>query len=59
MTEGIVKWFNSRRGFGFIRPDEGGPDLFAHHSCIDPDRPADMHEGQRVRFAVGDDERGP
>ena len=52
MATGIVKWFNDAKGFGFITPDEGGEDLFAHVSAINMDGFKTLKEGQRVSFEV-------
>lgn len=56
MATGTVKWFNSEKGFGFITPDEGGSDVFAHFSAIDGNGRRDLFENQRVEFDV---EQGP
>jgi len=56
---GTVKWFNSSKGFGFINPDDGGEDLFVHHSEIKMDGYASLDEGQKVEFAVGQGKKGP
>jgi CspA family cold shock protein len=50
METGIVKWFNDAKGFGFITPDAGGDDLFAHFSEIQSDGFKSLTEGQKVRF---------
>ena len=50
MPTGIVKWFNDSKGFGFITPDAGGGDLFAHHSAIQMDGYKSLKEAQRVSF---------
>lgn len=55
-TQGTVKWFNSEKGFGFIAPDEGGADVFAHFSAIDGSGYRSLEENQRVEFDV---EQGP
>lgn len=55
-TTGIVKWFNSEKGFGFIAPDEGGADVFAHFSAIEGSGYRSLEENQRVEFDV---EQGP
>ncbi len=52
MATGTVKWFNDSKGFGFITPDEGGEDLFAHFSAINMAGFKTLKEGQRVEFEV-------
>jgi len=52
MANGTVKWFNDSKGFGFITPDEGGEDLFAHFSAITMDGFKTLKEGQKVTFDV-------
>jgi CspA family cold shock protein len=52
MAIGIVKWFNDAKGFGFITNDEGGGDLFAHHTAIQMDGFKSLKENQRVEFDV-------
>jgi CspA family cold shock protein len=49
---GIVKWFNDAKGFGFITPDDGGKDLFAHHTSIQMDGYKSLQEARRVAFEV-------
>jgi CspA family cold shock protein len=52
MATGTVKWFNDAKGFGFITPDEGGEDLFAHFSAISSSGFKSLKENQRVSFEV-------
>ena len=52
MATGTVKWFNDAKGFGFITPDEGGEDLFAHFSAINMNGFKTLKEGQKVSFEV-------
>jgi CspA family cold shock protein len=52
MATGTVKWFNETKGFGFISPDEGGEDLFAHFSAIQGTGFKTLHENQKVQFDV-------
>ena len=52
MAQGTVKWFNSEKGFGFIAPDDGGKDLFVHHSSIQSRGFRSLDEGQQVEFDV-------
>ncbi|RZS86740.1 cold-shock protein [Pigmentiphaga kullae] len=59
METGIVKWFNSEKGFGFIMPDNGGKDLFAHFSEIQGDGYKSLQENQRVSFIAGQGPKGP
>ena len=59
MATGTVKWFDSNKGFGFIVPDDGGNELFVHHSDIEMDGFKDLNDGQAVEFEVGEGEKGP
>ena len=57
MSIGTVKWFNSSKGFGFINPDDGGKDLFVHHSEIRSEGEASLREGQKVEYEIGKGEK--
>ena len=59
MSTGTVKWFNASKGFGFIQPDDGGDDLFVHHSEIKMEGYATLDENQNVEFEVGQGKKGP
>ena len=59
MDTGIVKWFSSEKGFGFITPDNGGADLFVHHSEVKVSGYASLEEGQKVSYDIGEGRKGP
>jgi len=59
VSTGIVKWFSATKGFGFIVQDDGGEDLFVHHSEIKTSGYASLDEGQKVEFEVGEGKKGP
>lgn len=59
MSTGTVKWFNEKKGFGFITPDEGGEDLFVHYTAIKAKGYATLSEGQKVTYEVGQGKKGP
>ena len=56
MTTGVVKWFNAEKGFGFITPEDGSKDVFAHFSAINSGGFRSLEENQRVQFEV---QQGP
>jgi CspA family cold shock protein len=58
MIEGTVKWFNESKGFGFLS-QEGGPDVFVHHTEIRTEGYRTLNEGQKVQFEVVDSPKGP
>ena len=59
MATGTVKWFNDSKGFGFITPEDGSADVFAHFSAIASDGFRTLAEGQQVTFDVEDGPKGP
>ncbi len=58
MATGTVKWFNIKKGFGFIAPDEGDKDVFVHITAVHEAGMQGLDEGQKVTFEIQDDEKG-
>jgi len=59
MAQGTVKWFNPDKGFGFIAPDDGTPDVFVHYSAIDSRGYRTLEEDQKVEYTVQQGPKGP
>ncbi len=59
MSTGTVKWFNESKGYGFIVPDDGGEDLFVHHSNIATEGYRTLPEGQKVEYQTAQGRKGP
>ena len=56
---GTVLWFNTEKGYGFLKPETGGADVFVHHSNINVSGFASLDEGQQVNFEIGSGPKGP
>jgi CspA family cold shock protein len=59
MAQGTVKWFNAEKGFGFISPDDNGPDVFVHYSEIQSGGYRSLEENQKVSYTVTAGTKGP
>jgi CspA family cold shock protein len=57
MATGTVKWFNATKGFGFIQPDQGGPDVFVHISAVERAGLSGLNENQKVSYEIVADKR--
>lgn len=57
MAVGTVKWFNATKGYGFIAPDAGGPDVFVHISAVERSGLGSLNDGQKVNFEIVQDRR--
>ncbi len=58
MARGTVKWFNTKKGFGFIVPDEGGQDVFVHISAVEKSGLKGLNEGQKISYDLAPDRQG-
>ena len=58
MSQGSVKFFNADKGYGFIKPDGGGPDIFVHITAVEQANLTTLSEGQRVSFEIEPDKKG-
>lgn len=58
MAKGTVKWFSNAKGYGFIAPDEGGDDIFAHFSAIEMEGYKSLRQGQKVQYEVSQGPKG-
>ena len=59
MARGTVKWFSDQKGYGFITPEEGGDDLFVHHSNVEMEGFRSLQEGQTVTYEPAQGRKGP
>ena len=59
MATGTVKWFSDQKGYGFITPEDGGEDLFVHHSDISGEGHKTLQETQKVEYEAGQGQKGP
>jgi len=57
MSTGTVKWFNAKKGFGFIQPDDGGKDVFVHISAVERAGMSNLNEGQKLSYELTQDKR--
>ena len=57
MQKGTVKWFNTQKGYGFVQPDAGGPDVFVHISAVERAGMRGLNEGQKISYEVVADKR--
>ena len=58
MVKGTVKWFNDKKGYGFITQDDGGPDIFVHHASIAGEGYKSLAEGDKVEFEITEGPKG-
>ena len=58
MPQGIVKWYSAGRGYGFIAPDDGTPDVFVHRSAVQTEDARSLEENQRVEYTAGPGRKG-
>jgi cold shock CspA family protein len=59
MPTGVVKWFDSQKGFGFIRGEDGGADVFVHYSSIEGEGFRSLKDGDPVEYELAESEKGP
>ena len=57
MNTGTIKWFNKKKGYGFILPDDGSEDVFVHHSEIKAVGESSLNDGQKVEYEMGESEK--